>query len=140
MDLGKGSNLPKEDGEYGTKGIFSPLNTPGSRFGESIWYDVESSLLYIFGGLGLVHNAMVYSWLNDLWKFKFTILDSDSLIEGEWVWIGGSSLGDEKAHFGTRGVSSPLNIPGAGRHAAFAQYERFFYLFGGMGYDSSGFQ
>jgi hypothetical protein len=44
-----GSNEPNKNGIYGTQGIPSPSNTPGSRYCVGGWVDNEGSF-WIFGG------------------------------------------------------------------------------------------
>ena len=46
-----GSDTPNQVGIYGTKGISSPLNNPGSRYYSSSWTDSEDNL-WLFGGYG----------------------------------------------------------------------------------------
>lgn len=95
-----GSNVgPSTQGTYGILGQPSPNNFPGSRVGSATWTD-ESGNLWLFGG------GISSHYYNDLWKYS----------AGQWTWIGGSN-GDEEPNaagiYGTIGVGSPNNIPGA---------------------------
>lgn len=40
-------------GNYGTKGIPSKNNSPGSRYGCISWFDKTNKMLFIFGGIGI---------------------------------------------------------------------------------------
>jgi hypothetical protein len=71
-----------------------------------------------FGGLG-----------NDLWKWDGTY----------WTWISGSSSGGQLGTYGTKGLASSGNVPGARWVAAsFADLKGNLYIWGGGGFDSAG--
>ena len=89
---------------YGTKGVPSVNNTPGARgWGIQCWVDTSGSL-WLFGGYGMDANG-VQGCLNDLWKFDITT--------SEWTWMSGSKYKCSPGNSGTKGVSSPLNMPRA---------------------------
>jgi hypothetical protein len=124
-----GSDLVNEQGIYGTKGVPSTSNIPRSRDSAVSWIDPQGKL-WLFGG-----NAPGY--LNDLWAFDPTTL--------EWTWVSGkeltpSSPSSEYGVYGTKGVPSPSNVPGARCHAvSWIDAQGDLWLFGGYGYASPGF-
>jgi len=121
-----GSDVIGDPGEYGTKGVPSPLNAPGARCDTVTWID-PSGKLWLFGGF-------VYSYhTNDLWRF-----DPAS---AEWTWMSGSDWPNEPGFYGTKGVPDPRNVPGARSFAvSWADPQGRLWLFGGVGYDSDGSQ
>ena len=67
--------------------------------------------------------------LNDLWKYS----------NGEWTWMGGSNLANQAGVYGTQGVASASNMPGARLEAAtWTDALGNEWLYGGFGYDSAG--
>jgi len=75
-------------GIYGTLGIASPGNTPGTRTGAAAWTALDGSL-WLYGGLGpdstgISAGTPGTTWLNDLWQF-----DPDTR---QWTWVSGSDL------------------------------------------------
>ncbi len=56
---------------------------------------------------------------------------------GEWAWMGGSSTADQPGSYGTKGVPSAGNVPGARLWAcSFTDLSGNFWLFGGLGWAS----
>lgn len=102
-----GSNLVNQLGSYGTKGISSPTNAPGSRYSSATWID-NSGNLWLFGGNGKATTA-TNGYLNDLWKYDVTT--------NEWVWISGSNAINQVGTYGTKGVPTASTVPG-GRYDA----------------------
>ena len=69
--------------------------------------------------------------LNDLWKYS----------NGEWTWISGNNTDNVAGVYGTQGVSSNSNYPGARYSMAFGiDSSGSIWMFGGLGYDSAGNQ
>ena len=122
-----GSSSVNKFGSYGTQGTAAPSNTPGARTSPSSWTD-SSGGLWLFGGYGLGSNGAGGD-LNDLWKYSGS----------EWTWVSGSSTIEAKGVYGTKGVSAPANVPG-GRYeaASWTDASGNFWLFGGLGIDSTG--
>jgi N-acetylneuraminic acid mutarotase len=122
-------------GVYGTQGVASAENNPGSREGAATWTD-SSGHLWLFGGLGF-DSTGAQGYLNDLWEFDPATL--------AWTWVDGTStLGDysmQAGVYGTRGKAAAANIPGA-RLAAVAWTDKSgnLWLFGGDGLDSTGLE
>lgn len=123
-----GSNTFQQNGKYGTLGIPSATNIPGARTDCAWTFDVNGNLI-LFGGSG--HDiSSTFGRLNDLWKFN--------IITNEWTWIGGSTLANQLGIYGTQGVSSSTNMPGARTSSAlWADGEGKLYLFGGYGFSAA---
>jgi hypothetical protein len=67
--------------------------------------------------------------LNDLWKYS----------AGQWTWVSGSSSTSAIGVYGTQGVAAASNVPGARNAAAsWVDTSDRLWLFGGIGYDSTG--
>jgi len=101
-------------GQYGTLGAPTPGDTPGARSEGMIWVDSAYNLWW-FGGGGEDSLGQL-GLLNDLWEYN--------LFTGNWTWEGGETkiectLGGGQSNcgwpgtFGTQGVPSASNIPGA---------------------------
>jgi N-acetylneuraminic acid mutarotase len=122
-----GSNVADASGLYGTQGVASPSNAPGARDAAMSWRD-PSGNLWLFGGNGTAASGA--GFLNDLWLFNPTA--------GTWMWVSGSNSGNAGGTYGTQGVASTSNAPGA-RIAAVSWTDTSgnLWLFGGYGYDSS---
>jgi N-acetylneuraminic acid mutarotase len=124
-----GPNTVNQAPAYGTKGIPSTSNIPGSRDGGVSWID-SSGNIWIFGGLADDVNGQ-WDYANDLWMFNPT--------NGQWTWMTGSSTRNQSGTYGTLGTGATGNTPGARNHPlAWTDSSGNFWLFGGLGYDSSG--
>ncbi len=125
----KGNQGINQLGNYGTLTVSNPANNPGSRMGSITWKD-KTGYLWMLGGFGFA-STNTSNFLNDLWKFDFTTY--------EWIWMKGSSIGAQSGLYGTQGVSSPTNMPGA-RYAGgnWCDAASNLWLFGGQGYDQAG--
>jgi len=122
-----GTTLTYQSGVYGTQGSPSPSNLPGARSGSVTWTDTSGNL-WMFGGSGY-DSAGSDDMLGDLWKYA----------AGQWTWVGGASVVDQKGVYGTQGVPSSANVPGARTNAsAWTDPAGSFWIFGGSGYDSAG--
>jgi len=120
----------KASGIYGTLGVASASYVPGSRGDGVSWID-RSGNLWLFGGIGYGFGAGDFSNLNDLWKFNPT--------SKTWTWMGGSNTEDAIGVYGTQGVASASNVPGARSYAmSWIDNGGTFWLFGGGGEDSNG--
>lgn len=122
---------------YGTLGKAATGNAPGERSWAVSWRDGQDNL-WLFGGEGQDANGNVGS-LNDLWRFTPS--------SNEWAWMGGSntlravngSVEGQLGVYGTLGVPSAANVPGARFLAAtWVDASGHFWLFGGAGYDANG--
>ena len=102
-----GSKYANSVGQYGTQGVASPDHVPGSRESAAGWADGDG-YLWLFGGFGRGTVAWpkgLYPDLNDLWRYD--------IANGEWTWVGGSDTNGQEGSYGTEGVASPANWPGA---------------------------
>jgi N-acetylneuraminic acid mutarotase len=127
-----GSNMGGVVPVYGTQGVASASNTPGGRDSAVAWTD-NGGNLWLFGGFDDDGGATNQD-LNDLWEF--------SPATKKWTWVGGSNTGGAFGVYGTLGIASASNFPGArgyrGVSVAWTDGSGNFWLFGGLGYDSIG--
>ncbi len=115
-------------GVYGTQGVSSPLNEPGTRHGCATWTDAAGNL-WLFGGEG-ISSTTPLCWLNDLWKYN--------IATNEWTWIRGTSTPNSVGIYGTQGVSAPTNEPGAREFCvSWKDAAGNFWLYGGEGFASN---
>jgi Kelch motif len=117
----KGANTINQSGSYGTQGTASNTNTPGARFQSSTW--VYNNRLYLMGGSGNT------GYFNDLWEYDPAT--------NNWTWLKGSSTTYQLGVYGTLGVASSSNVPGARRASSTWVYSNKLYLFGGSAYNGS---
>jgi hypothetical protein len=108
---------------YGIKGTASASNTPGWRYGGISW--TVGNKFYLFGGTGYDANGQL-GRLNDLWEYDVTT--------GNWRWLKGSNLRNQFGVYGTKGVASTSNTPGARVLASGCTANGKLYLFGGNSY------
>lgn len=122
-----GPNVGGQKGIYGGLGATAASNIPGARFEATSWTD-SSGTLWLFGGNGY-DSVGTEAPLNDLWKYS----------GGEWTWMSGSDLAGQRGVYGTKGIPSPNNVPGARFEAvSWSDSSGNLWLFGGFGYDSTG--
>ena len=74
---------------------------------------MASNNLYLFGGFGFGSSTSspLVSFENDLWKYD--------PLSNNWTWINGSNNPFASGVYGTQGVSSPANMPGARYSSAY---------------------
>ena len=114
-------------GVYGEKGVESAGNVPGGRLSAVSWADSQGNL-WLFGG-SIPGSSIEY---NDLWKY--------SINSGKWTWMSGSSSANEKGSYGTIGIESSDNVPGARDSSnTWIDAAGNLWLFGGNGYSSTSF-
>jgi len=130
-------NKGGQPGVYGTLGTPAAGNIPGGRESAATFTD-ESGNLWLLGGQGYDANGIL-SYLNDLWEFNPST--------NEWTWVGGSSttgktyITGRVGVYGTLGKPAAGNIPGGREEAAgWADSSGHFWLFGGVGFDSTDLQ
>lgn len=115
-------------GVYGTLGVPSIGNVPGSRKGAVSWTD-STGKLWMFGGNGYDSNGYVF-YLNDLWVF-------DSSTQ-EWTWMAGTNLASQAGVYGALQQAAAANTPGGRADAVtWTDKEGNLWLFGGYGLDLS---
>ncbi len=122
-----GANVADQKGTYGARGTAAAGNLPGAREGAVSWTDAAGNF-WLFGGLGY-DPAGTWGDLNDLWKYS----------AGQWTWVGGSKVVNQKGTYGTEGTAAAGNVPGGRvRAVGWTDAAGNFWLFGGFGYDSTG--
>jgi hypothetical protein len=120
-----GSNKANAVGIYGTKGQPAAGNIPSSRDSAVAWTD-QSGNFWLFGGNGTLGSPNVVGYENDLWEY--------SPATGMWTWVSGESTGDSPSVYGTRGIASAANVPGARLgSSAWIDGAGTLWLFGGYG-------
>ncbi len=125
-----GDSTPNSKGIYGTKDVPDAANQPGARLDSIGWVDNHGNL-WMFGGSGRDADGSV-GLLNDLWKYDI----STHL----WTWKNGSSKRDQYGTYGSLGIGSATNTPGARDHRipfAWSDKNGNLWMFGGAGYASS---
>jgi hypothetical protein len=119
-----GSDTQLAPGVYGTLGTAATGNVPGARDGIVTWTDAANNL-WLFGG------STETGLINDLWKY--------SEATGLWTWEGGSQTNQASGSYGTLGVASGTNVPGARVYAvSWTDSAGNFWMFGGLGYGAVG--
>ena len=141
--MGGNATVPAADGsagDYGTLGAAASTNMPGSRQGASTWVDPNGNF-WLFGGNGF-DSAGALGYLNDFWMYD--------PVTQLWTWMGGSDLASPctvdgsatycgpSGVYGSRGVGTSSNIPGARWNASAFAGNGSVWLFGGFGVDSVG--
>lgn len=101
----KGDSDIRVQGVYGVKGVASITNKPGARVSGNYWTDTAGKF-WMFGGL-IPETSSLLSIVNELWEYD-TSTDM-------WTWVSGNRPGfySQLGVYGTRGVPSPANYPGA---------------------------
>lgn len=123
-----GSQLIATPGVYGTQKVAAAGNYPGGRTDLGMTIDKNDNI-WIFGGYGSPSTA-TDAGLDDLWKYDIT--------SGYWTWMSGSSAGNATGSWGTKGVVSTSNSPGArGGIQLNADPKGGIWLFGGDSFTSS---
>lgn len=117
-----GPNTPGNPGNYGTLGVTNPSNVPPTRYQAAYWADTIGNF-WVFGGF----DHTTGTTLNDMWKYDIST--------NMWTWMNGPQMGNmPMGNYGTKGVSSPLNIPPARGWGAncWTGTDGHLYLFGGV--------
>lgn len=102
-DWVSGSSTANSSGVFGTQGTAAAGNVPSARSLSATWVDANGKL-WLFGGYG-ADSSGTQGALNDLWTFDPTT--------AVWEWVGGSNINGAGGLYGTQGVASAGNIPGA---------------------------
>jgi hypothetical protein len=124
-----GSSTTQSAGVYGTQGVASVSNIPGSRASSTGWSD-NSGNFWLMGGSAF-DSTRNLDIINDLWKYN--------LSSNIWTWVGGSNTTSAHGVYGTLGVTAATNIPGARGLSLswFNSSNNRVWLFGGTGLDSA---
>jgi N-acetylneuraminic acid mutarotase len=123
-----GGTSVNQVGIYGSFGVFSPGNIPGTRFGSASFIDANDNL-YLFGGYGY-DIAGSFAELNDMWVYSIAL--------NQWKWVKGATTAFQTATYGTQGVSNISNVPGARYNTkGWKDNSGNFWIYGGLGYNAS---
>jgi N-acetylneuraminic acid mutarotase len=124
-----GSSTTQSAGVYGTQGVASVSNIPGSRASSTGWSD-NGGNFWLMGGSAF-DSTRNLDIINDLWKYN--------LSSNIWTWVGGSNTTSAHGVYGTLGVTAATNIPGARSLSVswFNSSSNRVWLFGGTGLDSA---
>ena len=124
-----GSDQRDQGGEYGTPGAPDPDNVPGARNSGIFWMDADG-LVWLFGGIGYDSDALT-GRLGDLWSYNPNTAN--------WTWKSGPSFRRNAGIYGTKGVASEENLPGARNTGAYwVDAGGWMWQFGGWGRDING--
>lgn len=74
--------------------------------------------------------TLVFVYFNDMWVFNLT--------SGWWSWVNGGNVTNQEGIYGTRGMPSASNRPGARSDHSMVMHPSAgnFFLFGGGGFNS----
>ena len=112
-------------GIYGIKGVPDSANIPPRLIGAAVWSDAHNNC-WLFGG-----DKFGGGYFSDLWKY--------SVATNQWTWVNGTSNLDQYGVYGTKGVASPANRPGARNGAkSCTDAAGNLWLFGGQGLTTRG--
>jgi PKD repeat protein len=117
----KGSTSGTTAPVYGTMGIPSLTNTPGSRYNYAKWKDAQDNL-WMFGGFGL----SFYSPRNDLWKYNPA--------SNEWTWMNGSNTSGDPGIYNSYCSPDSISNPKARfeNRAVWTDGNGKFWMMGGL--------
>jgi hypothetical protein len=119
-----GSNSGIVTPVYGTKGVPSPSNQPGGRYGSAAWVDTSGNF-WLFGGELFYPISINYFSYNDLWMYNTAT--------SQWVWMHGDNTRNNVGIYGTQGVANDDNKPGGRYNAAtWTDNSNNLWLFGGQ--------
>jgi gliding motility-associated-like protein len=115
---------------YGTKGVPSADNKPGARRRLISWTDNDGNF-WLFGGGGYGAVAGTgFDYNNDMWKFDVKTK--------QWAWVNGSNQPNQYGVYGTKGVPSATNTPGArDLSVSWKDPSGNLWLYGGVGYGAT---
>lgn len=124
-----GDNVCNQPGDYGTKGMPTASNKPGSRQFAVSCMDLSGNF-WLFGGNGTGKSGAGNSgYLNDLWKWDGT----------NWTWVAGDDTPTYSATYGSKGIAASTNkIGGRLGAVSWTDLSGNFWIFGGRGTDGSG--
>ncbi len=119
-----GDNFVNSAGNYGVQGVPNTSNTPPGIYEACEWTDLQGNF-WLFGGYknpGMLE-------MSDLWKYDPTT--------NQWTWIKGPGITQQAGVYGTQGVSSITNSPGARGWGCmtWTDSQGYLWLFGGWGWD-----
>ncbi len=103
---------------YGTQGIASATNSPGSRYCYGHWQDAQGHM-WISGGYG-------NNYYSDVWMYDPSV--------SEWTWQAGTNLPNVTSYFGTKCDTSGNYFPASRweNSASWTDHAGNFWLIGGQ--------
>jgi len=115
-----GTNAADDPGTFGSQCVPSVNNIPPSRYENRCFWTDSTGKFWMYGG----YNITQVKKYGDLWVYDPATL--------AWAYIGGDSIPDDSATYGTMGVPAVNNKPGA-RWGGIGWYggNGHLYLFGG---------
>jgi ELWxxDGT repeat protein len=123
---------PYYSGVYGTQARPAATNAPGYRQYPVSWTDAQGRL-WLHGGIGLGAQGITSGDLSDLWCYDIDL--------NQWAWVKGQQTIQNNGIYGTVGVASAANLPGAREQASSfsgSSASSNLWLFGGFGYAATG--
>ena len=123
-----GSKTSNDPGNFGSIGIPASANNPPALYEAGEWTDLQGNF-WMYGGLAPTGPGNEQAVL---WKYD--------PVAGVWTWINGSNTLSSPGVYGTQGIPSPVNHPGARAWGmtTWIDLSGDLWLFGGEGYDASG--
>ncbi len=110
-------------GNYGTKGVEAPGNSPGARGGAMGWAD-NSGNMWLFGGNVVYTIGLSATPFNDMWRYNPST--------NQWTWMNGPAGQGGSIH-GAQGTFGAGNIPFSKSNAtALKDPMGNFWMFGGV--------
>ena len=113
---------------FGTQGVPSSSNFPGSQSEATTWTD-SSGNLWLFGGTQS-DSSGTYGTGNDLWRYNPST--------SQWTWMGGGTIdatNTAEGNYGTLGVAAASNLPpGRLGGVGWTDASGNFWLFGGTAF------
>lgn len=124
-----GDNNLGGPGVFGIQGVSNPANKPPVLYEPCEWKDNNGKFWLFGGGYGV-------DCYSALWKYD----PNSGSTYNQWTWMKGPSNLNQLGVYGTKGVSSPTNFPGARGWGALTWTDTSgnLWLFGGLGYSATG--
>jgi len=124
-----GSDVAGAVSVYGMQGVGAATNVPGARISPVSWTDSDGNF-WLFGGAG-PDGQGPFAYVSDMWMFSPTT--------GQWTWVSGATSIGASGVYGTKGVASATNAPGARIAPAYwADKSGNLWMLGGNGFDAVG--
>lgn len=125
-----GSSTNFQNGLYGTQGVASSTNVPGSRQDALCWADGVGNF-WMMGGKGFSASGQNIGQLNDVWKYD--------IAANTWMWVSGGSVLGQIGVYGSQGTPNVNNRPGGRNNGVqWLDGSNNLWLFGGDGFPASG--
>jgi hypothetical protein len=119
-----GANTVNVPGTYGVLGTGATANIPGARYRPVSWSD-NAGNLGLFGGF-FNDSTGAFGMFNDLWEFTPS--------SRQWTWVSGANTPNDPGVYGTIGIGSMDDVPGARELAvSWTDSSGNLWLFGGAG-------